>query len=163
MAGHSFGGATALEFCHEDARCKAAVDLDGIPFGGVVADGLSTPTLFVLSDHSHEPSDASSRDILARIQSLYDRLPEGERGYVTIRNANHFSFSDQSRLNSQIATWLLRKAVGFGGLEARRGLTITTDLVHTFFDVHLNGADPAAIRDLSAKYPELEPGSSGAR
>jgi len=101
--------------------------------------------------------------VLARIQSLYERLPEGERGYVTIRNANHFSFSDQSRLNSQIATWLLRKAVGFGGLEARRGLTITTDLVHTFFDVHLNGADPAAIRDLSAKYPELEPGSSGTR
>jgi hypothetical protein len=66
-------------------------------------------------------------------------------------------------LNSQIATWLLRKAVGFGGLEARRGLTITTDLVHTFFDVHLDGADPAAIRDLSAKYPELEPGSSGTR
>jgi len=65
-------------------------------------------------------------------------------------------------LNSQIAKWLLRKAVGFGGLEARRGLTITTDLVHTFFDVHLNGADPA-IRDLSAKYPELEPGSSGTR
>jgi predicted dienelactone hydrolase len=36
MFGHSFGGATALEFCHQDSRCKAAIDIDGIPFGRVV-------------------------------------------------------------------------------------------------------------------------------
>lgn len=163
MVGHSFGGATALQFCHQDSRCKAAVDLDGIPFGSVVPDGLSTPGLLVLSDHSHEPSDASSREILGRLESIYERLPETRRGYVTIRNANHFSFSDQSLLNSQIATWLLRKAVGFGGLDGRRGLAITTDLVHTFFDVQMNGADAAAIRDLSRKYPELQSGNGGAR
>jgi pimeloyl-ACP methyl ester carboxylesterase len=44
--GHSFGGATALQFCHEDARCRAAIDLDGIPFGSVVTDGLAKPAMF---------------------------------------------------------------------------------------------------------------------
>ena len=161
MVGHSFGGATALQFCHQDARCKAVVDLDGIPFGSVVQEGLAIPGLLVASDHSHEPRDASSREILARIQSIYQRLPEARRGYVTIRNAHHFSFSDQSLLNSQVAMWLLRKVAGFGGLDSRRGLMITTDLVGTFFDVHMNGADPAAIGDLSTKYPELQSGNGG--
>ena len=29
--GHSLGGATALLFCHDDSRCKAGIDVDGLP------------------------------------------------------------------------------------------------------------------------------------
>src|SRR5947209_15017093 len=81
MFGHSFGGATALEFCHEDSRCKAAVDVDGIPFGRVVPQGLSKPCMFLLSDHSREMADREARQVLAEMQSIYDRLPDG-RLYV---------------------------------------------------------------------------------
>jgi dienelactone hydrolase len=49
--GHSFGGATALQFCHDDSRCKAGIDLDGEPSGSVVKEGLTQPFLFLLSDH----------------------------------------------------------------------------------------------------------------
>src|SRR5438445_2367707 len=73
--GHSFGGARALHFCHDDTRCRAAIDLDGIPFGSVVADGLSKPAMFLLSDHSREMSDPESHKVLAMIQAIYDRLP----------------------------------------------------------------------------------------
>ncbi len=73
FAGHSFGGATALEFCHEDARCKAAIDLDGIPFGSVLKDGLAKPCMFVLSDHSREMNDPTSRQVLAEMESIYKR------------------------------------------------------------------------------------------
>jgi predicted dienelactone hydrolase len=135
MLGHSFGGATALEFCHQDSRCKAALDMDGIPFGRVVSEGLSKPGMFLLSDHSREMADPESRLVLAEIQSIYDRLPDG-RLYVVIRTANHFSFSDQILLNSQAAMRLLR-LVGFGGLDGRRGLAISAGYVHTFFDVYL--------------------------
>ena len=55
--GHSLGGATALQFCHDDLRCKAGIDLDGAPLGNVVADGVHQPFLFLLSDHTGE-SDA---------------------------------------------------------------------------------------------------------
>lgn len=151
--GHSFGGATALQFCHEDSRCKAALDLDGIPFGSVVREGLTKPGMFLLSDHSGEMGDPASRQILAEIQSIYDRLPEGSL-YLTIRTANHFSFSDQILLNSHAAMQLLR-VVGFGGLDGRRGLAISADYVHTFFDVYLNGAPAAALTRLSGQYPEI--------
>lgn len=155
MFGHSFGGATALEFCHEEPRCKAALDLDGIPFGSVVREGFKKPGMFLLSDHSGEMTDPSSQQVLAEIQSLYNRLPDG-RLYVVIRTANHFSFSDQILLNSHIATTLLRDGLGFGGLDARRGLAISADYVHTFFDVYLRGAPPASLTRLSEKYQETE-------
>lgn len=154
MFGHSFGGATALEFCHQDSRCKAALDMDGIPFGRVVVEGLNKPGMFLLSDHSGEMRDPESHRVLAEIQSIYDRLPEGKL-YAVIRRANHFSFSDQILLNSQIAMGLLR-LFGIGGLDGRRGLAITADYVHTFFDIHLNGAPAALLANLTQKYPEVE-------
>jgi predicted dienelactone hydrolase len=153
MFGHSFGGATALQFCHQDSRCRAAIDMDGIPFGRVVPEGLGKPGMFLLSDHSGEDADPESRQILAEIQSIYGRLPDG-RLYVVIRRANHFSFSDQILLNSQAAIRLL-SLVRFGGLDGRRGLAISADYVHTFFDVYLNGAPAAALTSLSGKYPEV--------
>jgi hypothetical protein len=153
MFGHSFGGATALEFCHQDSRCKAALDVDGIPFGSVVRQGLSKPCMFLLSDHSREMADPESQQVLAEIQSIYDRLPDG-RLYVVIRRANHFSFSDQILLNSQAAFGLLR-IIGVGGLDGRRGLAISGDYVHTFFDVYLNGAPAASLASLAGKYPEV--------
>lgn len=161
MFGHSFGGATALQFCHEDARCKAAVDMDGIPFGSVVQQGLEKPCMFLMSDHSRERPDPSSRQILSEIQSIYDRAPAEERWHVVIRTANHFSFSDQILLNSHIATRILSSIIGFGRLDGRRGLAISADYVQTFFDVYLNGAPASSLADMAKKYSEVQVGSPG--
>ena len=98
-------------------------------------------------------ADPESRPVLAEIQSIYERLPEG-RLYVVIRTANHFSFSDQILLNSQAAMRLLRLA-GFLGLDGRRGLAISADYVHTFFDVYLNGAPVVRLTNLAGKYQEV--------
>jgi predicted dienelactone hydrolase len=51
VMGHSFGGATAAQFCHDDERCRAGMDIDGAPHGSVVREGLRQPFLFLLSDH----------------------------------------------------------------------------------------------------------------
>ena len=48
--GHSFGGAAALETCRQDSRCRAAIDLDGTPFGEVAKLGLDQPTMFVWAE-----------------------------------------------------------------------------------------------------------------
>jgi pimeloyl-ACP methyl ester carboxylesterase len=154
MFGHSFGGATALQFCHDDPRCKAGIDIDGAPYGSVVQEGLKQPFLFIFSDHSRELSDPASRQILADLQSLYDHLPNG-RVLITIRGANHFSFSDQMLLKSQYVIVLLR-LFGVGGLEGRRGLAITAEYVHTFFDVHLKGAPAGLLNKPPQLYPEVQ-------
>jgi predicted dienelactone hydrolase len=155
MFGHSFGGATALQFCHDDPRCKAGIDIDGAPYGRVVRDGLTQPFMFILSDHSREP-DAETGPVEANIHSIYDRLPDG-RLLVTIRGANHFSFSDQMLQKSNYLIGLLR-LFGFGRLDARRGLAITAAYVHTFFDVYLKGAPSTQLTGLSTQYPEVQVG-----
>jgi len=58
--GHSFGGATAAQFCFDDKRCKAGVDLDGASFGDVIQNGLKKPFMFLLADHREETDTVST-------------------------------------------------------------------------------------------------------
>jgi hypothetical protein len=154
MFGHSFGGATALQFCHDHPRCKAGIDIDGAPYGNVVQEGLKQPFLFILSDHSRELADPASRQIHADFESIYDRLPSG-RLFITIRGANHFSFSDQMLVKSHYVIGMMR-LLGVGGLEGRRGLAITAEYVHTFFDVYLKDAPAVSLKKVSQLYPEVQ-------
>lgn len=71
--GHSFGGATALWFCHDDFRCKAGIDLDGQPFGSVIKEGLTKPFLFLLSDDG-DLSAPEPNKVITDIESIYDHL-----------------------------------------------------------------------------------------
>jgi hypothetical protein len=90
----------------------------------------------------------------ANLQSIYSRLPNGGL-LITIRGANHFSFSDQILLKSGYLVGILQ-AFGTGHLAPRRGLAITADYVHTFFDVYLKRTTPVTALDrLSSKYPEV--------
>ena len=152
--GHSFGGATALQFCRDDARCQCGIDIDGAPFGSVIETGVNRPFMFVLCDHTHE-SDPEAPRILANIQSIYDRLPPGGRVRIAIRGANHFTFSeDGALLKSGIFRAILR-AFGKLGIDGRRQLAVTTFCVRTFFDAHLKGSGSDA-RIASPQYPEIE-------
>ena len=93
VVGHSFGGAQAAQFCHDDARCKAGVDIDGMPFGSVIRDGLQQPFMFLLSAQIHG-SDPEARRVGADIQSIYEHQLPARRLRIAIRGANHFLFSD---------------------------------------------------------------------
>jgi dienelactone hydrolase len=153
--GHSFGGSQTAQFCSEDARCKAGIDIDGLPLGNVVQNGLQQPFMFLLSDHSRE-SDPESQRIKADIQSIYDRLPLDGRLLITIRGANHFTFSDDGAL---LKSRLFRTALRLFGkldIDGRRQLAITADCVHSFFDAHLKSTPDRRV-DLSfARYPEVQ-------
>jgi hypothetical protein len=46
--------------------------------------------------------------------------------------------------------------VSLGGLDGRRGLAISAEYVHTFFDVYLNGAAAASLAGVSRKYQEVQ-------
>jgi predicted dienelactone hydrolase len=156
MFGHSFGGAQALQFCHDDPRCKAGIDIDGAPYGTVIQEGLKQPFLFLLSDHSRDLADPASKQILADFQSIYNRLPNG-RLFVTIQGANHFSFSDQMLVKSQYVIGAMH-SLGISRLESRRGLAITADYVHTFFDVYLKDAPADSLNAPAQRYSEVHVG-----
>ena len=134
--GHSFGGAQAAQFCAQDPRCKAGIDVDGILLGDVVRTGIHKPFMFLLSDHSKESDPARGR-IMADIRSVYDRLPPAGRRYVVIRGANHFTFSDDGAvLKSRFVRGLMR-LFGVLRIDGRQQLAVTADSIHNFFDAYL--------------------------
>jgi pimeloyl-ACP methyl ester carboxylesterase len=153
--GHSLGGATALQFCSEDARCQAGIDVDGAPHGSVIQTGVRQPFMFLMSDHSRE-SDPESRQILANIQSIYDRLPADGRARIAIRGANHFMFSDDGALlkGHLVRGWL--RAFGKLGIDGDRQLAITSYCVRRFFDACLKGTRVSEFEVASPQYPEIQ-------
>jgi dienelactone hydrolase len=158
MFGHSLGGSTALLFCHDDSRCKAGIDVDGAPLGNVIAEGITQPFMFLLSDHSGESVDAETPEAIrqagANIRSIYDRLPTDRRLWITIRGANHYMFSDGAMLKSPLAMRVMR-TLGVMHLDGRRQVAVTAHCISTFFDVYLKGA-PASELKSQSDYPELE-------
>src|SRR6202521_6440487 len=126
--GHSLGGATALQFCHDDSRCKAGIDVDGAPLDSVVADGVTQPFMFLLSDHRGE-SDAGEPEAIrqagANIHSIYDRLPSDRRLMIIIRGAGHYMFSDDGAM---LKSPLVMRAMGTLGIvrpDGRRQVPFT--------------------------------------
>jgi dienelactone hydrolase len=154
IVGHSLGGATAAQFCHDDAQCKAGIDIDGIPFGSVVQESLHQPFFFILSDHRKE-SGPEPPLVEGKMKSIYSKLPAETRWQVMIDGANHFSFSDQMFTKSPVMISALQTVGVMGTLKKRRGIEIADACVHTFFDVYLKSAPTEQLTALSFQYPEV--------
>jgi dienelactone hydrolase len=153
--GHSFGGAQALQFCHDDSRCKAGIDIDGAPIGSVIQAGLHQPFMFLLSDHGDLSSDAKGRQIMANIQSIYDRLPVDGRLRIVIRGANHFTFSDDGALLKSHLFRAVLRLFGKLHIDGRRQLVVTAYCVHSFFDEELKAGNISQLKARSPLYPEI--------
>jgi predicted dienelactone hydrolase len=154
IVGHSLGGATAAQFCHDDPQCKAGIDIDGIPFGTVVQESLNQPFFFILSDHRKE-SGPEAPIVADKMESIYRKLPADTRWQVMIDGANHFSFSDQMFTKSPVLIFVLQKIGVMGTLKKRRGIEIASSCVRVFFDVYLKGAPTGQLTGLPLQYPEL--------
>jgi hypothetical protein len=97
-AGHSFGGATALEACREDRSCVGAADIDGLDLGQVSTSGLDRPLLLLGHENSCvtascRPPTADDRRDLAASRALV-RMSTGPAWSVTLDGTQHFDFTD---------------------------------------------------------------------
>lgn len=150
--GHSFGGATAAQFCHDDTRCRAGIDIDGMPHGTVIHDGLNRPFLFLTASDHGDTADPANRAALASIRSIYRGIPADQRCWLTIRGTGHFNFSDQSLLKDPT---LSRLAGMIGPLDQRHALAVTTDIIRQFFDTYLRRQRSRFPGDLTERQPEI--------
>ena len=154
--GHSFGGAQAAQFCSRDSRCKAGIDVDGSLHGSVIDTGIPTPFMFLESGEGDFSSSAEVRQIEADIKSVYDRLPPNGRLRVSIRGANHFTFSDDGALlRSHVFRWVLRR-VGKLGIDGPRQLAVTSYCIRSFFDRYLQQTTHSEPTISFSLYPEIQ-------
>jgi predicted dienelactone hydrolase len=143
--GHSFGGATALQVCHDDSRCKAGIDIDGMTFGSVVAEGVKQPFMFLMGDHSHDlGSEPEGLRVARDLNGIYRRLPEADRVALMIDGADHFSFADGGVVRSHVLLSILR-ALGLV-IDGHRQLATTSACVSAFFGKYLQGEASALER-----------------
>ena len=123
--GHSMGGVTAGQFCVEDRRCRAGLNLDGIPqYGTMIDTPLERPFLMV---YSARPGRRGASDaIYRRAASPYYR--------VDVRETLHLDFSD-------MAFWAgpLRERAILGTMPPARATAITRAIVREYFEQELLG------------------------
>jgi predicted dienelactone hydrolase len=153
--GHSFGGAQAAQFCSQDPRCKAGIDIDGAPVGSVIQSGIHQPFMFLLSAQV-ELSDAESKQVKADIQTIYDRLPLDGRLFVEIAGANHFTFNDDGALLKSGIVLRALRLFGVLRIKGARQLAVTSFCLHSFFDVYLKGEGVRPLKLTSQQHPEVK-------
>lgn len=137
VAGMSFGGATAVEFCKIDRRCDAAINIDGTQFGSRAAERFTFPLLMMLS------KDGAEENLFLRERAM------GPYIQYTAMGALHADYSDLT-----VIAPLLRQAGFLGTIPSLRMNEITADAVRGFFDEYLLGIDGALIRP--AAYLEFQ-------
>jgi predicted dienelactone hydrolase len=125
MFGHSMGGVVTGQFCVEDRRCRAGLNLDGIPqYGTMIDKPFQRPFLMV---YSARPGRAGASDaIYQRAASPYYR--------VDVRETLHLEFSDMPFWGGP-----LRERGAFGAIAPARASEITAAIVRAFFDQTLLG------------------------
>jgi dienelactone hydrolase len=168
--GHSFGGDAALEWCRNDRRCRAAVNLDGALWSEVGRVGLDSPALQVLAEHGEfaiAAEDAVKAGAAPTVEWFEAEKAITFGGWRTVQQraqpgytaqiggATHLSFMDVPFLPVTDAS-IVKPGLDATKIEPQRMWRITCDLLLAFFARHLNGAAAAPVLDgLADDYPEL--------
>ncbi|MEO8677818.1 MAG: hypothetical protein ABI665_02150 [Vicinamibacterales bacterium] len=125
IAGHSMGGVAGGQFCVEDRRCKAGLNLDGIPQYGKMID-TPMPAAFLMV-YSGRPGRAGASDIIyRRAASNYYR--------VDVAGTMHLDFTDMNWWPGP-----LRRRGAYGAIAPKRAAYVTRVIVREFFDQELRG------------------------
>ena len=119
VAGHSMGGVMAGQFCVEDRRCKAGLNLDGIPqYGTMIDTPMPAPFMMV---YSGRPGRAGASDLIySRSASKYYR--------ADVADTLHIDFSDMNFWGGP-----LRQRGAFGKIAPERAIELTRLIVRSFF------------------------------
>jgi hypothetical protein len=163
MFGQSAGGFTALQATHDDPRIAAAADLDGVlahvqkdstpgNLSTVAADGLDRPFLLM-------GMDGNDLDGVPSWNALWRHSRGWHRG-LTLRGAEHATYTDAEALIPQIAHWfgLPRKTVveNIGTIPPGHAISAERACLAAFFDRWLRGRDDDGLLDgTSGRYPEM--------
>jgi len=140
--GHSMGGVTAAQFCVEDRRCRAGLNLDGIPqYGSMIDATLPRPFLMVYS--ARRGRAGASDPIYRRAAHPYLR--------VDVKETRHLDFSDMVFWGGP-----LRERPILGSIAPARITEITRAIVRGYFDQELLGHRSALAAALPAStFPEV--------
>jgi dienelactone hydrolase len=134
-AGHSFGGATAALALSRDQRLKAAINIDGTPYGDLPDQRLTRPFMLIESDRAE--TGPGERYLAGNQRLLNNLAAPGSR--FQIKRANHYSFTDAPLFLAPPARFVLSRLIGGerGPVETQR---VTVGLIAAFVGQAMTGA-----------------------
>ena len=136
--GMSMGGIAANEICISDSRVKAGVNIDGGLLGSAIDNKIQTPFMFL-----------NSKRYLGYGKLFTSRITKD--GYsLSVRNSDHYNFTDYSIYRTQNVSFLL------GTIEGNKTIEIMNNLVLAFFDKYLKESKNINIINKAQSYPEIE-------
>lgn len=138
--GHSFGGATAGQFCLADERCKAGLSLDGAQYGNARDwAGMDRPFMMATSGEN----TGMNGSLIRRSNAPTYRL--------SVAGSTHLDFTDLTLVSP-----LFRWAGYLGPTSGEHMSNITNAYTLAFFDRHLLGANSPLLEGASPEYPEAK-------
>jgi dienelactone hydrolase len=139
IAGHSFGGLTALEAIEHEPRFQAAISMDGLIPPNADFSSTNKPVLLVDSGRELWTDDELG---------LWGKL-RGPRLALNLKGSEHVTPSD--------AVWLARGAVMTGTMTTDKTIEAIRDYVAAFLDANLRG-QPASrlLTKAAAEYPGVD-------
>jgi predicted dienelactone hydrolase len=155
--GHSFGGAAALQACHDDPRCTGAANLDGTQFGSVVHSGLDRPTLTMASEDSCvtgacQPASAADRSDQATARALL-AASTGPTYRYQITGMRHFNFTDYA---TYYLAGPLRSQLALGSIDGDHALAITTAYLTAFLNHVAHDRPEPLLTNPDPRYPQVK-------
>jgi hypothetical protein len=140
--GHSMGGASVLQFAHDETRVQAVFDIDGSPIWNAANGPLGKPVLVL--------SAASTR-------VSYDAVLIGAKPGRHLRlSGSVHTFSNDFRLIPFLSANAPNPSpASTGSIDPVRALTITERYAEAFFDQYLKGRTMVLLNGPSPDYPEV--------
>jgi hypothetical protein len=154
--GHSFGGSASLQFCKDDARCGAVINVDGGLWGDVALGGLKKPALFMMSDRPIfqvpiADLEPNARALVEAIERIRSELPNHPNQLI-LKGSSHYNFADAALLTEHhLARW----TGSIGPIDQRRALEVARRYILSFFNTYLKGEPDKLLQGTSPEYQEV--------
>jgi len=146
IAGHSLGGATAVQVMAGDRRFKVGVNLDGKLFGREPEARLDRPFLWIQSGDAKTAEYTQGRD------RLLHGLRDGG-SLLTVRGSTHMSFTDSPSYLTSLGRRLAGGAT-VGSISVAAMTAMTGDTIAAFVGPAL-GVKSGQLNDVLAAHPGI--------
>jgi dienelactone hydrolase len=147
IAGHSLGGATAIQVMAGDRRFKVGVNLDGKLFGREPEARLDRPFLWIQSGDAKTAEYTQGRDRL--LHGLRD-----DGSLLTVRGSTHMSFTDSPSYLTSLGRRLAGGAT-VGSISVAAMTATTGDTIAAFVGPALGVKGARSLNDVLRAHPGI--------
>jgi hypothetical protein len=142
VMGFSKGGAAAGQFCLDDERCAAGINLTGFMYGDILEEDLPVPFLFFSEEETWCPD--------CYVNQLFYQQAQDSAYQIKVRGARHSSFGDPCLWGG-----LLSSIGSDATIDGQQMARLQTAYSLAFFNQHLKGMTSELLTGPSAEYPQV--------